>query len=282
MKILVNEKLSEHKLKTPEGYLICTDAILARTGKQEYLKKELFGDSCEDSDEMIEVERPYDEVFSKATLASFENKPVCIEHPNEDVNIDNYKDYAVGYARNIRQDKIDGVDVIIADLVITDKDAIELIESGKMTDLSCGYDCEIIQDDKGEYMQSKIRGNHIALCEEGRAGNARIVDSNINDKKYQFPELTKEDLEKAKKYNLKIVKKLPDGDIILEGSLYNLKKYADDWLDYELVKGYLSDSKVEDSNPISNDKLLKKINTKFTINEAVNLIKLIKSLNKDE
>ena len=28
MKFLSSEKLSPHKYKTPEGYLICTDAIL--------------------------------------------------------------------------------------------------------------------------------------------------------------------------------------------------------------------------------------------------------------
>ena len=36
MRFLVTEKLGSHKFKTPEGYLICTDAILSRTGKQEY------------------------------------------------------------------------------------------------------------------------------------------------------------------------------------------------------------------------------------------------------
>ena len=38
MKFLMREKLSPHKFKTPEGYLICQDAILARTGKQSYRK----------------------------------------------------------------------------------------------------------------------------------------------------------------------------------------------------------------------------------------------------
>lgn len=35
MKVLIKEKLSPHKSKTPEGYLICRDAILGRTGTQE-------------------------------------------------------------------------------------------------------------------------------------------------------------------------------------------------------------------------------------------------------
>ena len=177
MKVLIREKLSPHKFKTPEGYLICQDAILARTGKQTYRKNELFLDTEDDSE--IEVDRPYEEVMSQATLASFENKPITIEHPDEDVTVDNYKDYAVGFVRDIRQSKVDGEDVIIGNLVITDKEAIEKIESGEMVELSCGYDCDIVDDDNPR--QTHIRGNHLALCEQGRAGIAKIVDS-VNDK----------------------------------------------------------------------------------------------------
>lgn len=78
MRFLVAEKLGPHKFKTPEGYLICTDAILSRTGKQEYKRCELFGDTCEDPDKIVNVERTDDEVFSDKAMASFENKAVCI------------------------------------------------------------------------------------------------------------------------------------------------------------------------------------------------------------
>ena len=177
MRILINEKISEHKFKTPEGYLICTDAILARTGKQQYTRDEAFGDG---SDEIIDIDRPYEEVFSDKTLASFENKPITIEHPEEDVNIDNYKDYAVGFIRDVHKGNVDGNPVMLGNLVITDKEAIEKIESGEMTELSCGYDCDI-KDDNGQYHFNNIRGNHLALCKEGRAGIARIVDSKVKD-----------------------------------------------------------------------------------------------------
>lgn len=178
MKILVSEKLSEHKYKTPEGYLICTDAILARTGKQTYTKDEVFGDG--DNTE-IDIDRPYDQVMNEKTIASFENKPVTFDHPEEDVNVGNYKSYSVGYVRDVHQGKVDGKDVILGNLVITDQDAINAIESGEHTDLSCGYDCDIKDDGNGGYAQNNIRGNHVALCKEGRAGMARIVDSNARD-----------------------------------------------------------------------------------------------------
>lgn len=178
MRVLISEKLSEHKYKTPEGYLICTDAILARTGKQTYTRDELFGDG--DNTE-VNVDRPYNEVMNEKTIASFENKPVTFDHPEEDVNIGNYKSYAVGYVRDVRQGKVDGKDVILGNLVITDQDAINAIENGDHTDLSCGYDCDIKDDGNGNYAQNNIRGNHVALCKEGRAGMARIVDSKVKD-----------------------------------------------------------------------------------------------------
>lgn len=190
MKILINERLSEHRCKTPEGYLICTDAILARTGKQTYRKNEIFKDSDDETE--IEVDRTEDEVFSPQTLASFENKPVTVEHPDEDVNVHNYKEYAVGFVRDVHQGKVDGQPVILGNLVITDEKTIQEIENGEHTDLSCGYDCDIA--DEPNPCQRNIRGNHVALCECGRAGIARIVDSTCDANR--LPAKVKRDLQK--------------------------------------------------------------------------------------
>lgn len=172
MRILIKEKLSEHKYKTPEGYLVCTDAILARTGKQTYTRDEVFHD---DDNTEIEIDRKPAEVFSLATLASFENKPLTLEHPDEDINAENYKDYAIGFVRDVRKGQIDGQDVILGTLVVTDADAIAEIENGTRTELSCGYDCDI--EDEPHPQQKNIRGNHVALCSAGRAGIARIIDT---------------------------------------------------------------------------------------------------------
>lgn len=177
MRVLITEQLSKNKYKTPEGYLICVDSVLARTGKQEYTRDELWHDS---SDEIVEVDRKPEEVFSENTLASFENKPITVEHPDVDVNSQNYKDYAVGFVRDVHQGKgPNGEDVILGTLVITDAQTIEEIENGEHTDLSCGYDCDI--NDEKNPQQTNIRGNHVALCQQGRAGIARIMDSKMKD-----------------------------------------------------------------------------------------------------
>lgn len=184
MKFLASSKLSEHRYKTPEGYLVCVDSILSRTGKQTYTRDELFKDG---SNVEVEVDRLPNEVFNEKTLASFENKPLTIEHPDEDITPTNHNKYSVGFVRDIKKGTDSGQDVMLGTIVITDAEAIELVESGKLKDLSCGYDCDIEDEDNPQ--QRNIRGNHIALCEHGRAGIARIVDSikdfmNENDDVY--------------------------------------------------------------------------------------------------
>ena len=181
MKFLSKEKISNRRYKTPEGYLVCLDAIIARTGSQDYTKAEIFKDS--DDDSIVKLYRPEKEVFSPQTIASFENKPFVDEHPDEDVNVDNHREYAIGFVRDVRRATVDGEDVLIANLVVTDPEAIAEIESGEKVELSCGYDCDILGEEPNLY-QANIRGNHVALCKAGRAGIARIQDTKIKDSKW--------------------------------------------------------------------------------------------------
>lgn len=197
MKVLIAEKLSQHRYKTPEGYLICVDSVLARTGKQMYRRNEIFADS--EDDRLIEVDRKAEEVFSPETMASFENKPICVEHPDVNVTVDNISEFAVGFVRDIHKGEYEGEPVMLGTLVITDAKTIKEIENGEHTDLSCGYDCDIEDCDSPE--QKHIRGNHIALCEQGRAGIAHIVDS-VNDEESTYTEVTK-NLEKEADKDMK-------------------------------------------------------------------------------
>lgn len=176
MKQLITAKLSPNKMITSNGYLICNNAVLARTGKQEYLKSEIYPDS--DEDEIIAVDRRPEQVFSEATISSFENVPLTCEHPYESVTPENYKDYSVGYVRDVHKGTYNGKDVLVGTLVVTDPQCIQDIQNGYRTELSCGYDCDITEGDAPQ--QINIRGNHVALCEQGRAGIAKIIDSNAD------------------------------------------------------------------------------------------------------
>lgn len=236
MKFLSSEKLSQHKYKTPEGYLICTDAILARTGKQTYRKCEVFADAADDESE-IEIDRKAEEVFAPETLASFENKPITVEHPDENVTPDNYNSLSVGFVRDVHKGTVNGQDVMLGTLVITDARTIEEIENGEHTDLSCGYDCDII--DEANPQQRNIRGNHVALCEQGRAGIARIVDSkSIKDVYYtiggyagKYDPKAMEDIKKASKYGVNgSIERTEDGwQLVLRGTASNMKNVLENY-----------------------------------------------------
>ena len=159
--------ISPNQLETSEGYLICKNVPIARTGRQDYLAREM-GVTDSDPERVIPVMRSPEDVFAIETLASFEGKPVTYTHPPEDVTPENYAAYAKGHAQNIRRKD----ENILADLVITDPVLIDQVKSGTMRQVSCGYRCNYTQDAAGGYHQTKIRGNHIAIVPQGRAGSA--------------------------------------------------------------------------------------------------------------
>lgn len=164
-------KLSENITETPEGYLICRNVPIARTGNQEYLAYEI---GLNNSNEIIRVNRPESEVFAPATLASFEGKPVTQEHPPDSVNPENYMAYARGHTQNVRRGSGEENDLILADLFISDPELIRLIRNGEMREVSCGYECEYAEDESENFYQRRIRGNHVAVVPAGRAG-ARVA-----------------------------------------------------------------------------------------------------------
>jgi hypothetical protein len=57
----------------------------------------------------------------------------------------------------------------LGDLLITTEKGIELVKSG-LREVSCGYDAQYEQIEKGKGKQREIIGNHVALVTKGRAG----------------------------------------------------------------------------------------------------------------
>lgn len=158
--------ISPNQLETSEGYLICKNVPIARTGKQDYLAREM-GVADADPERVIPVMRNPEDVFSVETLASFEGKPVTLTHPPKDVTPENWAAYAKGHVQNVRRSG----DYIMADLVITDPMLINQVRNGSMRQVSCGYHCDYTADGTG-YKQTRIRGNHVAVVPLGRAGAA--------------------------------------------------------------------------------------------------------------
>lgn len=176
---LITSELGPRRHKTPEGFLICTAVPIARTGEYEYNVAEGMSPGIEPGpDGTIISRREEDEVFAPAALASFEGKPVTLGHPPVDeVTPDDWRQYAVGHVTNVRRGEGDNADKVVADLVISDAAAIEAINGG-LREVSCGYDVTVEQVEPGVERQTRIRGNHVALVDAGRAGpECAIKDS---------------------------------------------------------------------------------------------------------
>ena len=161
-------QISPHLVDTPEGFLICKDVPIARTGPQDYLARELMLDG--DPDRFVTVQRHPEDVFEEATLASFEGKPICDGHPPENVGPENYAAYTKGHVQNVRRDG----DYIVADLYINDANLANEVRNNVKREVSCGYLCNYVPDGAG-YKQSRIRGNHVAVVPKGRAGAAVAI-----------------------------------------------------------------------------------------------------------
>jgi hypothetical protein len=169
-------KISPNQIETGEGFLICKNVPIARVGDMEYMASEigLKGDG------VITVHRSPEDVFSPAALASFEGKPVTNDHPPELVTPDTVTMYEKGHAQNVRKGAGEWEGYVIADLHIHDAELIRQIKDGKR-EVSCGYECEYVDNGDGTFSQKKIIGNHIAVVDRGRAGKrAAIMDSNTN------------------------------------------------------------------------------------------------------
>lgn len=213
MRAFYGSKISDHMIETPEGYLICKSVPIARTGVQEYRGIE-FG--APEPQQIYQVERPEEEVFSAAALASFEGKPVVDEHPNEDVTSTNYSRYTKGVCRDVRRGDGELSECMVADLIVYDKQLIQEIKNGKR-DISCGYNCLWVPSGENGYTQKEIRGNHVAVVNQGRAGHkVSIRDSQNGGKKMEKKQglfgrmlksfardedTTPDDLEQASKLN---------------------------------------------------------------------------------
>ena len=185
--------ISPNQIETGEGFLICRNVPIARIGMQEYMGREI-GLTGRDADKIITVKREPEEVFSSAALASFEGKPATNDHPPDLIGPDDVGLYEKGHAQNVRRGAGEWADYIVADLHIHDRELIDAIQNGKR-EISCGYECDYVDNGDGTYSQKNIRGNHVAVVDQGRAGKrAAILDS------IQTPAFTPERKERGMKH----------------------------------------------------------------------------------
>ena len=163
------ETISQNRSKTPEGYLLCEEATLSRTGTMLYKSDEV--PVAPGSDGLVTVVRYETDVFKPEAIASANGKSVCNNHPAEgqDITPENWRALEVGVILHPRRGTGEKKDCLVADLLIKDQEAIKLVESGKVQ-LSCGYDAEYEELKPGYAKQYDIIINHVAIVENGRCG----------------------------------------------------------------------------------------------------------------
>lgn len=166
------EKISPHLEKTNEGYLLCRDVPISKVGVFEYTELE---SGIKGKNGRVQMSRTADELFKPETIQSFNAKPVVIGHARF-ADPDNWKDITIGVVQNVRQGEGDQADLLLADLLITDRKGIELVESGELREVSCGYDAHSIEDAIGEGHQEGIVGNHVALVSKARCDGCKVRD----------------------------------------------------------------------------------------------------------
>lgn len=175
MKYFFNTQVGETRYRLADGSLLCKDVPIARTGTQVYAAADLPKLTPNAAGEIL-VTRSPEQVFHPATLASFEGMSITVLHPEDEdgdirlVNPQNWKDLAHGHLQNVRRGTGNQSDLMLADLIVKDEYAIQLIEDG-LRQVSCGYDAEYEQTAPGKADQVDITGNHVALVPKGRAGN---------------------------------------------------------------------------------------------------------------
>jgi len=181
MRYYTTSTLSEHISTTPEGYLLCTDVPIARLGVQEYLPSELPMVDAAGKDSVL-VYRLEPDVFAAEAIASFAGKPVTLEHPDDQVGPATWRELSRGVVLDPRRGTGDAADLMLADLLITDAEAIDEVRDRNLRQVSCGYDAEYETLAPGVGRQTEIVGNHVALVAQGRCGpRCAIQDQSIEE-----------------------------------------------------------------------------------------------------
>jgi uncharacterized protein len=164
--------LASAPMKKPEildnGWMRC-DAVLTTTGVFRYLNA--------DGTERRELRLPED-VFSPDSMKSFHLVPVTDDHPADGwLHAENTKQFACGAAELPHRDG----DKMVASLLVTDGALVQKLQDGSKCQVSNGYfaDLEVrsgtYNGEEFDCVQKNIRGNHVAIVDEARAGpSARV------------------------------------------------------------------------------------------------------------
>lgn len=192
MRFYTTERLGPKRSKTPEGYLLCEDVPVARTGQMIYGPDETPIPA--EGEDYVRIDRTEKEVFREESLASLNGKSLTIDHPPVDVAPGNWKELEMGVVMNPRRGKGAEDDLLFVDILVKDPRAIAMI-TDDLPEVSAGYDAEYFKTGPAQGEQRNILFNHVALVEKGRCGpRCAIGDREVIPQlleKPQMPTLSK-------------------------------------------------------------------------------------------
>lgn len=249
--------------KTPEGYLtgnICITGI----GVFSYMGE---------NGKIVKRLRRHEVLRESTNL--FNNKPITLYHPKEDVTSENAEKLSVGLSAN--NAFFDGYNCFVT-VTITNKKAVEAVENKEVEAISCGYEGEVVSRsgnwhgvDYDQELIKIINCNHIALVKRGRAGDSVIFK--VGDSMDNFEQNKKEN-NNMKTFILDGVQYEAAEEVISE--LKKVQKTAD-----EAVKKLSTSDKEKEALKAKADALeaeLKKLKEKDEALEKLALINSAKEL----
>ncbi|MES2289276.1 MAG: DUF2213 domain-containing protein [Pseudomonadota bacterium] len=182
--------------RTRDGYL-AVRAKAARTGVYQYTGREVDPENAHGLRDtaIVNVLRDDATVFDASAARSFIGKPVTDDHPADPVTSANWRDHARGVVMGAMRDG----DYLAFDLLLTDEAAISKVGDGKRQ-LSNGYEASLEFGDfksaDGTVCQARqskiIGGNHVAVVQNGRAGESCAIAVCDSAPPFIFDSLTKE------------------------------------------------------------------------------------------
>lgn len=177
------DQIGDKRAMTQDGFLLCEDVPIARTGTMLYGPDESPIEVGPDG--LARVSRDEEALLSPQTIASFNGKPVTNEHPPErEVTPATARKYQVGTVLNPRRGEGELKDCIVADLLITDRQTIDEVNRphSPKREVSAGYEAGYDQIEPGVGRQTDILGNHVALVKRGRCGPRCAINDHATQK----------------------------------------------------------------------------------------------------
>lgn len=188
------------RTKDSNGFLHIALTPISKATVNPYLGSEIAGSEEHgfDPEKIYYALRPADELEKAAK--TFNGLPLLLEH--HEINAENpAKEYVVG---SVGTDAVFENPYLKNSLTVTDAQAIGYIEDGQAAEISCCYSYEP-DFTSGEFTETdgskvhydlimrNIKGNHVALVPEGRAGHDVKVADSMNAVKYSNNEERRKD-----------------------------------------------------------------------------------------